>query len=132
MNEAEMPGLLGRRPLGLGLDGGGSSTLWRQGRGVLNEPSDGSERVVGPHLAVFADGATPAAHCDRPWTFRPEVALGEIEPVGQAGGFHALTPRRLYDTRNPARSAELRGLERVGGDRVAGQSAASNPPGLRV
>lgn len=35
------------------LDGGGSSTMWVKGRGVVNTPSDGVERVVGNHLAVI-------------------------------------------------------------------------------
>jgi len=34
------------------LDGGGSSTLAAKGYGVLNRPSDGTERVVGNHLGV--------------------------------------------------------------------------------
>ncbi|MGV3620343.1 MAG: phosphodiester glycosidase family protein [Archangium sp.] len=37
----------------MNLDGGGSSTLWVKGRGVVNTPSDGVERVVGNHLAVI-------------------------------------------------------------------------------
>ncbi|MFZ5481622.1 MAG: phosphodiester glycosidase family protein [Myxococcota bacterium] len=48
----------------LNLDGGGSSTLWVEGDGVVNDPSDGSERVVANHLAVLADGTGPAASCD--------------------------------------------------------------------
>lgn len=36
------------------LDGGGSSTMYIAGRGVVNRPSDGSERVVANHLAVQA------------------------------------------------------------------------------
>ena len=36
------------------LDGGGSSTMYVEGLGVVNKPSDGHERVVGNHLAVFA------------------------------------------------------------------------------
>lgn len=36
----------------MNLDGGGSSTMWVRGRGVVNTPSDGVERVVGNHLAV--------------------------------------------------------------------------------
>ena len=36
------------------LDGGGSSTMYVEGLGVVNQPSDGHERVVGNHLAVFA------------------------------------------------------------------------------
>ncbi len=47
---------------GLNMDGGGSSTMWLGGR-VLNHPSDGSPRVVANHLALFAGGSGPAAHC---------------------------------------------------------------------
>jgi hypothetical protein len=36
------------------LDGGGSSELYVRGPGVVNVPSDGAERVVGNHLAIFA------------------------------------------------------------------------------
>ena len=36
------------------LDGGGSSAMYVAGQGVVNRPSDGSERVVANHLAVFA------------------------------------------------------------------------------
>lgn len=39
---------------GLNLDGGGSSAMYLSGTGVVNRPSDGSERVVANHLAVFA------------------------------------------------------------------------------
>jgi hypothetical protein len=39
---------------GLNLDGGGSSTMYISGLGVVNSPSDGSERVVANHLALFA------------------------------------------------------------------------------
>ncbi len=48
---------------GVKLDGGGSSALFVRGRGVINRPSDGRERVVANHLAVVrsARGAT------RPW-----------------------------------------------------------------
>jgi hypothetical protein len=38
----------------LNLDGGGSSTMYLRGRGVVNRPSDGSERVVANHLGIFA------------------------------------------------------------------------------
>ena len=38
----------------LNFDGGGSSTMYVAGLGVVNVPSDGSERVVGNHLALFA------------------------------------------------------------------------------
>jgi hypothetical protein len=39
---------------GLNLDGGGSSAMYVAGVGIVNAPSDGSERVVGNHLALFA------------------------------------------------------------------------------
>lgn len=39
---------------GANLDGGGSSTMYVQGAGVVNVPSDGVERVVGNQLALFA------------------------------------------------------------------------------
>jgi uncharacterized protein (TIGR03382 family) len=39
---------------GMNFDGGGSSAMYVQGLGVVNHPSDGAERVVGNHLALFA------------------------------------------------------------------------------
>ena len=48
------------------LDGGGSSTMWLSGKGVLNVPSDGAERVVGNHLSIQSNGlkgAGPAVSC---------------------------------------------------------------------
>lgn len=48
----------------LNLDGGGSSALWTASDGVVNDPSDGSERVVANHLAVLATGAGAAESCD--------------------------------------------------------------------
>ncbi|AWV89074.1 phosphodiester glycosidase family protein [Bradymonas sediminis] len=47
------------------LDGGGSSAMWVRGSGVVNNPSDGSQRVVANHLAVFAKGAGEPNACDR-------------------------------------------------------------------
>ncbi len=38
----------------INLDGGGSSTMYLKGTGILNKPSDGTERVVANHLAVYA------------------------------------------------------------------------------
>jgi hypothetical protein len=46
------------------LDGGGSTTMWVQGEGVVNNPSDGSERVVANHLAAFASGSGQPAVCN--------------------------------------------------------------------
>ena len=48
----------------LNLDGGGSTTMWRKGEGVVNQPSAGMERVVANHLAVETDDdATGAMSC---------------------------------------------------------------------
>jgi hypothetical protein len=47
----------------LNLDGGGSSTLWMRGPGVLNTPSDGSQRVTANHIAVLAKASGPPGHC---------------------------------------------------------------------
>lgn len=48
------------------LDGGGSSAMWLAGAGVLNYPSDGSQRVVANHLAVYATGEGEARSCPHP------------------------------------------------------------------
>jgi hypothetical protein len=45
----------------LRLDGGGSSTLYLAGRGVVNVLADGRERIVANHLGVVID-ASPSAH----------------------------------------------------------------------
>ncbi len=47
--------------MAMNLDGGGSSTVWMEGKGVLNHPSDGSERTVMNHLGIYA-----AAGASRP------------------------------------------------------------------
>lgn len=39
---------------GANFDGGGSSTMYLSGTGILNTPSDGSERTVGNHFAIYA------------------------------------------------------------------------------
>ena len=62
-------GELGELMAGLGavdavnLDGGGSSTMWLQGPGVINYPSEGSQRVVANHLAIRATGSGAAPSC---------------------------------------------------------------------
>ena len=38
----------------INFDGGGSSTMYIDGRGTVNKPSDGRERVDGNHLGVYA------------------------------------------------------------------------------
>ena len=47
---------------GINMDGGGSSTMWISGKGVVNSPSDGSERYVAAHLGFYASKTcTPSA-----------------------------------------------------------------------
>lgn len=47
----------------INLDGGGSSTMWIKGSGVVNRPSDGSERSVSNSLIVLdhADSGDPVS-----------------------------------------------------------------------
>ena len=53
----------------LNLDGGGSSTLYVAGLGgVVNHPSDGTERFVSNHLGFTAGGAVDYARCCLPET----------------------------------------------------------------
>jgi hypothetical protein len=40
----------------INMDGGGSTTAWTRSNGVVNTPSDGSERSVTSALGVWADG----------------------------------------------------------------------------
>lgn len=40
------------------IDGGGSTTMWLRGRGVINAPSDGVERPVANHWGIFAGSAS--------------------------------------------------------------------------
>jgi hypothetical protein len=47
----------------INLDGGGSTTMWLSGKGVLNDPSDGAQRVVGNHLGVQATGSGLPGNC---------------------------------------------------------------------
>jgi hypothetical protein len=51
----------------MNVDGGGSTTLWTSSGGVLNDPSDGSERTVGNHLGVFAPGTGLTHNCPTGW-----------------------------------------------------------------
>jgi MYXO-CTERM domain-containing protein len=55
----------------LNLDGGGSTTMWIKSDGVVNAPSDGSQRVVANHLAIQAGGGGMPGSC----TEDPEEAV---------------------------------------------------------
>ncbi|WP_394835097.1 phosphodiester glycosidase family protein [Pendulispora rubella] len=63
----------------LNLDGGGSSTMWLEGEGVLNYPTDGRERTVGNHLALMASGEGPAQACPVARAKRVSLRSGTIE-----------------------------------------------------
>ena len=99
----------------MGLDGGGSSTLWKYDQ-VLNHPTDPSgERVVRNHLALFASGTGPAPHCGAQLT-PPEPAQsdpvpGSVPPAVVAltphSRFTPITPSRLFDTRTAVGSTRL-------------------------
>ncbi|MBX7079499.1 MAG: phosphodiester glycosidase family protein [Nannocystaceae bacterium] len=62
------------------LDGGGSSTMWIEGEGVVNVPSDGAQRVVGNHLGVLARGNGEPGSCDRSW--EESVLLASAHDAG--------------------------------------------------
>lgn len=51
----------------INLDGGGSTTMWVAGEGVVNSPSDGGQRVVGNHLGIHATGVGDPGSCNRSW-----------------------------------------------------------------
>lgn len=108
---------------GFALDSGGSTTMWMEGQGVLNHPSDGTERVVGSHLAVYAKGEGRPTYCEQPpTTLNPSAPMPTVSPVGPVGRFNAVTPVRLFDTRAPGTSSALTGLTRDADGRIAAQS----------
>jgi len=79
----------------LNLDGGGSSTAWRADRGVLNRPSDGSQRVVRNHLGVrsYGEGAPRYCSTHRALTADDGVMRLLSQPVSEAFGFSLLDLR---------------------------------------
>jgi uncharacterized protein (TIGR03382 family) len=70
------------------LDGGGSSTMWVAGTGVVNRPSDGSQRVVANHLAILATGSGAATSCPNP-TFAATF-VGSEAPLEMTSGEEAV------------------------------------------
>lgn len=61
----------------LNLDGGGSTTMWVRGLGVVNRPSDGSERAVSSALLVL------------PGARRANSRAAAPEPVASPAAWHA-------------------------------------------
>ncbi len=99
----------------MGLDGGGSSTLWKNDQ-LINHPTDsGGERVVRNHLAIFASGAGPAPHCGAQLappepaqaSAVPGAILPAVLPLAAPTRFTPLPPARLFDTRTAANSTRL-------------------------
>jgi hypothetical protein len=66
----------------INLDGGGSSTMWLSDRGVVNQPSDGSQRVVRNHLGIRSHGEGAPRHCVAHRPLPPEGAV--LRPLGDA------------------------------------------------
>ncbi len=71
----------------LNLDGGGSTTMWRQGAGVVNTPSDADgERHVVNHLAVHATGSGAPRSCPQQnWDVDIETNLLDLEVINTDG-----------------------------------------------
>jgi len=84
------------------LDGGGSSAMWVRGSGVVNVPSDGSQRVVANHLALVASGAGEPGSCDRSWeesTLHGEVVAASTTTDLDADGDADLCARAASGVR---------------------------------
>lgn len=73
----------------LNLDGGGSTTMWREGAGVVNSPSGGSERSVANHLAVHASGSGPAVSCPHvDWDIDIDTNFVDLDVIHTDGDGH--------------------------------------------
>lgn len=92
------------------LDGGGSSSMWLANGGVVNYPSDGTQRVVANHLAVHAKGTGEAAHCPRP-RFEATMSAAESAPIEMVAGEEAVV---WLEFRNDGRAPWTLDNTRVG------------------
>ena len=91
------------------LDGGGSSTMWLAGTGVVNNPSDGTQRVVANHLAIRATGGGVAQHCPAKELGAKAAAIDA--PLELTSGEEAVVYLELDNTGDVAWTA---GATRVG------------------
>ena len=91
------------------LDGGGSSAMWLAGTGVLNNPSDGQQRVVANHLAIRATGTGDARHCPAKELGAKAAAIDA--PLELVSGEEAVVYLELDNTGDIAWTA---GMTRVG------------------
>lgn len=80
-------------------DGGGSTTMYVRGTGVVNKPSDGSERVVANHLAIHAPrlGSVGSVHGVVFATPDKAKALAGASVTVKAGGTDTTNEQGLYD-----------------------------------
>ncbi len=65
----------------MNMDGGGSSTMWTSSAGVVNSPSDGSERTVGNHLGVLNTSDPLTYNCPTGW----QATWGTLDFPGASG-----------------------------------------------
>ncbi|MFT5584208.1 MAG: MYXO-CTERM domain-containing protein [Cognaticolwellia sp.] len=65
----------------MNMDGGGSTTMWTSSAGVVNSPSDGSERTVGNHLGVLATSDPLTYNCPTGW----QATWGTLNFPGASG-----------------------------------------------
>ncbi|MBI2395889.1 MAG: phosphodiester glycosidase family protein [Deltaproteobacteria bacterium] len=106
----------------LNLDGGGSTTMWVKGAGVINRPSDGSERTVVNHLALYAKGtgeswscnAAPRGYLDTAacegiggWAQDPSVPATPIDVHVYIGGPAGDPAARSFSVRADLERADL-------------------------
>ena len=63
----------------INLDGGGSSTMWIRGQGVVNVPSDGAPRTVSNHLGFQASGSGIPTACMPYEPEEDELAAGALQ-----------------------------------------------------
>ncbi len=87
------------------LDGGGSSAMWLAGTGVLNNPSDGQQRVVANHLAIRATGTGDARHCPAKELGAKAAAIGA--PLELVSGEEAVVYLELDNTGDIAWTAAM-------------------------
>lgn len=78
----------------LNLDGGGSSTMWVKGKGIINRPSDGDERAVSSAIVILpgADPGEPILGPAPAPTLTPPLAVAPSEAA----------PTRAAPPNNPA------------------------------
>ena len=106
----------------INLDGGGSSTMWLSDRGVVNVPSDGSQRVVRNHLGLFSHAEGAPRHCVHHGAL--SVDAGRLRPlsreVSEAWGFTLLDlrswPQEFIDAYERGPAVEPPRLIRADGD----------------